>query len=193
MGEVFRARDTRLGRDVAIKFLSPELAGDPQALARFEREGRAVAALSHPNIVALYDVGREGETAYVVTELLEGVTLRERLTQGPLPPRKALEYVRAVADAIAAAHGRGIIHRDLKPENVFVTTDGRIKVLDFGIAHMTAAPLGSPGGETVAAGSTTAPGTDVSQLMLRVFSSVKPPARWAPAQGRVRSSIWNAS
>src|SRR5881394_2597448 len=94
MGEVFRARDTRLGRDVAIKLLSPELAADPQAIARFEREGRAVAALSHPNIVALYDVGREGDTAYVVTELLEGATLRERLNDGPLPPRKALDYVR---------------------------------------------------------------------------------------------------
>src|SRR6185436_4139912 len=151
---------TRLGRDVAIKLLSPELAADPQALARFEREGRAVAALSHPNIVALYDVGREGDTAYVVTELLEGATLRERLQKGPLPARKALDYVRAIADAIAAAHSRGIIHRDLKPENVFVTNDGRIKVLDFGIAHMTAAsPLAaSGGGETMAAGSTTAPG-----------------------------------
>jgi dipeptidyl aminopeptidase/acylaminoacyl peptidase len=159
MGEVFRARDTRLGRDVAVKFLSAELAADPQALARFEREGRAVAALSHPNIVALYDVGREGDTAYVVTELLEGATLRERLQKGPLPPRKALDYVRAIADAIAAAHSRGIIHRDLKPENVFVTNDGRIKVLDFGIAHMTASPVGSAGGgETMAAGSTTAPG-----------------------------------
>jgi dipeptidyl aminopeptidase/acylaminoacyl peptidase len=164
MGEVFRARDTRLGRDVAIKFLSAELAGEPQALARFEREGRAVAALSHPNIVALYDVGRDGDTAYVVTELLEGVTLRERLTQGPLSPRKALDYVRAVADAIAAAHGRGIIHRDLKPENVFITNDGRIKVLDFGIAHMTAAPLGSPAGETMASGSTTAPGTMIGTV-----------------------------
>jgi dipeptidyl aminopeptidase/acylaminoacyl peptidase len=164
MGEVFRARDTRLGRDVAIKFLSAALAGDPQALARFEREGRAVAALSHPNIVALYDVGREGDTAYVVTELLEGMTLRERLTQGPLPPRKALDYVRAVADAIAAAHGRGIIHRDLKPENVFVTNDGRIKVLDFGIAHMTAAPVAGSGSETMAAGSTTAPGTMIGTV-----------------------------
>ena len=136
MGEVYRARDTRLGRDVAIKFLSAERSTDPQALARFEREGRAVAALSHPNIIALYDVGREGDTVYAVTELLEGTTLRERLQKGPLPPRKALEYGQAIAEAIAAAHSRGIVHRDLKPENVFVTTDGRIKVLDFGIAHM---------------------------------------------------------
>jgi|CXWL01.1.fsa_nt_gi serine/threonine protein kinase len=141
MGEVYRARDTRLGRDVAIKFLKAELSTDPQALARFESEGRAVAALSHPNIIALYDVGREGDTVYAVTELLEGTTLRERLLGGPLPPRKTLEYVRAVAEAIAAAHSRGIVHRDLKPENVFVTNDGRVKVLDFGIAHMAAAPM----------------------------------------------------
>ncbi len=141
MGEVYRASDTRLGRDVAIKFLNADLATDSLALARFEREGRAVAALSHPNIIALYDVGREGDTVYAVTELLEGTTLRERLQGGPLPFRKALECTRAVAEAIAAAHSRGIVHRDLKPENVFVTTDGRVKVLDFGIAHMAAAPM----------------------------------------------------
>ena len=159
MGEIYRARDTRLGREVAIKILSAELARDPQALARFEREGRAVAALSHPNIVALYDVGREGDIVFAVTELLEGATLRERLQAGPIAPRKALEYVRAVADAIAAAHGRGIVHRDLKPENVFVTGDGRIKVLDFGIAHMTSPITSADGPETMAGPSTTSPGT----------------------------------
>jgi len=136
MGEVYRARDTRLGRDVAVKILTAGLSQDPDALARFEREGRAVAALSHPNIVALYDVGREGPIVYVVTELLEGSTLRERLQSGAVPPRKALEYGRAIAEAVAAAHSRGIVHRDLKPDNVFITTDGRVKVLDFGIAHV---------------------------------------------------------
>lgn len=136
MGEVYRARDMRLGRDVAVKILAPELARDPEALARFEREVRAVAALSHPNIVALYDIGRDGEVAYAVSELLEGGTLRDRIDAGPVPARKAIEYARAVAEAIAGAHSRGIVHRDLKPENVFLTTDGRIKVLDFGIAHV---------------------------------------------------------
>src|SRR4051812_23529326 len=109
MGEVYRARDSRLGREVAIKILAAHLAGDAQALARFEREGRAVAALSHPNIVALYDVGREGTLVYAVTELLEGTTLRQRLQGAAIPPSKALGYVRAVADAAAAAHARGII------------------------------------------------------------------------------------
>lgn len=163
MGEVYRARDTRLGREVAIKFLSHELAGDAQAVARFEREARAVAALSHSNIVALFDVGRQGETVYAVTELLEGTTLRERLQNGPLPLRKALDYVRAVAEAIAAAHSRGIIHRDIKPENVFVTNDGRIKVLDFGIAHVTAAPVASAG-ETFAGPSMTGPGIMIGTI-----------------------------
>ena len=148
MGEVYRARDTRLGRDVAIKILASEVSQDPAALARFEREGRAVAALSHPNIVALYDVGREGTTAYAVTELLEGQTLRERLQAGVVPPRKALEYARAIAEAAAAAHSRGIVHRDLKPENVFITTDGRVKVLDFGIAHIES-PRGADGDTAV--------------------------------------------
>jgi len=164
MGEVYRARDTRLGRDVAIKFLKAELSADPQALARFEREGRAVAALSHPNIIALYDVGREGDTVYAVTELLEETTLRERLGAGPLPPRKALEYVRAVAEAIAAAHRGGIVHRDLKPENVFVTTDGRIKVLDFGIAHMAAAPITPAVDGETRERSSTSPGTMIGTV-----------------------------
>ena len=164
MGEVYRARDTRLGRDVAIKFLNAALSTDPQALARFEREGQAIAALSHPNIIALYDVGREGDTVYAVTELLEGTTLRERLKAGPLPPRKALEYVRAVAEAIAAAHSRGIVHRDLKPENVFVTTDGRIKVLDFGIAHMAAAPVTPADDGETRERSTTSPGTMIGTI-----------------------------
>jgi serine/threonine protein kinase len=164
MGEVYRARDTRLGRDVAIKFLNAELSADPQALARFEREGRAVAALSHPNIIALYDVGREGDTVYAVTELLEGTTLRDRLKQGPLPQRKALECVRAVAEAIAAAHSRGIVHRDLKPENVFVTTDGRIKVLDFGIARMAAAPVTAADEGETRERSTTSPGTMIGTI-----------------------------
>jgi dipeptidyl aminopeptidase/acylaminoacyl peptidase len=162
MGEVYRARDSRLGRDVAIKILSAELAGDPDALARFEREGRAVAALSHPNIVALYDVGREGNVAYAVTELLEGSTLRERLQAGSIPPSKALAYVRAVAEAAAAAHARGIVHRDLKPENVFLTDDGRIKVLDFGIAQLDAGLAADP--TATATRAATGPGTMIGTI-----------------------------
>jgi len=134
MGEVYRAHDTRLSRDVAIKIL-PALSGGLDALARFEREARAVAALSHPNILAIHDVGAEGSTHFVVTELLEGETLRVRLAaRGPLAPSEASAYGVQIARGLAAAHDRGIVHRDLKPDNIFVTRDGRVKILDFGIA-----------------------------------------------------------
>jgi serine/threonine-protein kinase len=136
MGEVYRARDTRLNRDVAVKVLPGHLAQSPQALTRFEREAKAVAALSHPNILALYDVGAEQGTSFAVLELLEGETLRARLERGALSWRKAVEIGAAVADGLAAAHGKGIIHRDLKPENIFLTSDGRVKVLDFGLARV---------------------------------------------------------
>jgi len=139
MGEVYRARDTRLERTVAIKVLPSVLAEDAQALDRFEREARAVAALSHPNILAIYDVGREGASAYVVTELLEGEGLRERLASGPLPPSEATDAAVQIASGLAAAHDKGIVHRDLKPENIFRTRDGRVKILDFGIAVRVAA------------------------------------------------------
>ena len=138
MGEVYRARDTRLGRDVAVKVLPAHLGESAERRERFEREARAVAALSHPNILALHDVGREGAVAYVVTELLEGETLRDRLREGPLPLRKATDYATQIALGLAAAHAQGIVHRDLKPDNVFVTKDGRVKILDFGLArHVT--------------------------------------------------------
>ena len=136
MGEVWRARDTRLNREVAIKVLPEKVARDPEALARFEREAKAVAALSHPNVLGLFDLGRDGETVYAVTELLVGETLRERLQEGPLPQRKALEYALQVAQGLAAAHEKGVVHRDLKPENLFLTSDGRVKILDFGLAKM---------------------------------------------------------
>ncbi|MBI3696137.1 MAG: protein kinase [Acidobacteria bacterium] len=135
MGEVYRARDTRLGRDVAIKVLPEHLAGDAQALTRFEREARAVAALSHPNILALYDVGSEHGVSYAVTELLEGETLRSRLEQSPLGPARAIEIGVELAEGISAAHSKGITHRDLKPENIFLTSDGVVKILDFGLAR----------------------------------------------------------
>jgi Tol biopolymer transport system component len=135
MGEVYRARDTRLERDVAVKVLPVRLAEDPEALARFEREAKAVAALSHPGILAIHDFGRDAGTAYAAMELLDGETLRQRLAAGALPARKAVDFALQMAQALAAAHDKGIVHRDLKPENVFVTRDGRVKLLDFGLAR----------------------------------------------------------
>ena len=136
MGEVYRARDARLAREVAIKVLPARLSTDADALARFEREARAVASLSHPNILAIHDFGSHGGSAYAVMELLDGQTLRERLDAGPLPMRKAIDYAVQVAQGLAAAHEKGITHRDLKPENLFVTSEGRVKILDFGLAKV---------------------------------------------------------
>jgi hypothetical protein len=136
MGEVYRAHDIRLDRAVAIKVLPAEFAADPDRLARFEREARATAALNHPNIVAVYDVGTLGDMSYLVTELLEGQTLRSVLGGTRLPVTRAVEYGAQVARALGAAHDRGIMHRDLKPENLFLTRDGRIKILDFGLAKL---------------------------------------------------------
>ena len=136
MGIVFRARDTKLERDVAVKVLPRNLAEDPDALGRFEREAKAVAALSHPNILAIHDFGREEGTVYAAMELLEGETLRQRLQDGALPTRKAVEIALEIAGGLAAAHEKGIVHRDLKPENVFLLGAGQVKVLDFGLARM---------------------------------------------------------
>ncbi|TDI40285.1 MAG: serine/threonine protein kinase [Acidobacteria bacterium] len=134
MGEVYRARDTKLGRDVAVKVLPKSFAQDEGRVARFEREARAVAALSHPNILAIYDFGREDGHVFAVMELLEGETLRERLALGALPARKAVEYGAQMARGLAAAHEKSITHRDLKPDNLFITHDGRLKIFDFGLA-----------------------------------------------------------
>jgi serine/threonine-protein kinase len=136
MGAVYRARDSRLEREVAIKVLPDNLAEDPNALSRFEREAKAVAALSHPNILAIHDFGAHERTAFAVMELLEGETLRGRLTRAALPWRTAAELGVAIADGLCAAHAKGIIHRDLKPENLFLTADGRVKILDFGLARV---------------------------------------------------------
>jgi serine/threonine protein kinase len=137
MGEVYRARDTSLGREVALKILSASYSGDSDRLRRFTQEAQAAAALNHPNILAIYQIGQEHELTYIVSELLEGETLRERLRPGPLPVRKALDYALQIVHGLAAAHEKGIVHRDLKPENIFITGDGRVKILDFGLAKLT--------------------------------------------------------
>jgi len=137
MGEVYRARDPRLGRDVAIKVLPAVFSADADRLHRFEQEARAAAALNHPNILAVHDIGTAGDAPFIVSELLEGVTLRERLMGGAVTVRKAVAYAVAIARGLAAAHDKGITHRDLKPENVFITTDDRVKILDFGLAKLT--------------------------------------------------------
>jgi hypothetical protein len=138
MGEVYRARDTRLHRDVALKVLAHDFAAEPARLARFEQEARAAAALNHPNILAVYDAGTHEGQPFLVSELLEGHSVRELLRDGPIPLRKALDYAVQITTGLAAAHDRGIVHRDLKPENLFITSDGRAKVLDFGIAKLLA-------------------------------------------------------
>jgi WD40 repeat protein len=140
MGEVYRARDTRLGRDVAIKVIAADEALNPDRLRRFEQEAKAVAALDDPHILAIHDVGTHDGTAYVVFELLAGETLRQRLERGPLPLRKATELGAQICQGLSAAHARGIVHRDLKPENLFITKDGRIKILDFGLARLSEGP-----------------------------------------------------
>lgn len=147
MGEVYRAHDTRLGRYVAIKVLPASFALDTERLRRFEQEARAISILNHPNILALYDVGTFEESPYLVTELLEGQMLCEDL---PLPSRKALDYARQIANGLAAAHAKGVIHRDLKPDNVFITKDGRAKILDFGLAKVEAVARDAEATRTVA-------------------------------------------
>jgi serine/threonine protein kinase len=137
MGEVYRARDTRLARDVAIKVLPAAFAGDVERLRRFEQEARAAGALNHPNVLTLYDIGTHDGAPFLVTEMLEGGTLGERLQAGALPLRKALEIATQAGRGVAAAHEKGIIHRDLKPANIFLTGDGRVKILDFGLAKLT--------------------------------------------------------
>ena len=158
MGEVYRARDARLNRTVAIKVLPKSFSADADRLQRFMQEARAAAALNHPNILSIYDIGEENGSPYIVSELLEGTTLREQLRSGPLPARKAIDYALQAARGLAAAHDKGIVHRDLKPENIFVTDDGRVKILDFGLAKLTRPEASGPGGESMTAQVNTEPG-----------------------------------
>jgi len=168
MGVVYKARDTRLGRHVAIKVLPPAFARDQDRLARFEREARAVAAINHPNIVSVHDIGSADvvddekgpmHAAYLITELVDGETLRARLAAGPLTARKSADVAMQVARGLAAAHDRGIVHRDLKPENIVLLRDGLVKILDFGLAKQTATAAAAEQETTVETDAGTVPGT----------------------------------
>jgi eukaryotic-like serine/threonine-protein kinase len=155
MGEVYRARDPRLGRDVAVKVLPAEIGAEPERLRRFEQEARAVAVLNHPNILTVFDVGAHEDAPYVVMELLQGETLREMTSRRAPTQRQVLSFLVQAAQGLEAAHAKGIVHRDVKPENVFVTTDGRVKVLDFGLAKV-AGRLTNDSGEATESSPTDA-------------------------------------
>ena len=164
MGEVYLGEDTRLGRKVAIKVLPEEYASDPERLARFEQEARAAAALNHPHIAVVHDIGTEGDIHFMVQEYLEGQSLREQLDKGALPLAEALDLATEACEALAAAHKAGIVHRDLKPANVFVTADGHTKILDFGLAKLTEAAMISTGSDADSR-SPTMFGTVAGQVM----------------------------
>lgn len=157
MGEVYRAKDTRLGRDVAIKVLLESLTADADRLHRFEQEARTIAALNHPNILGIHDIGTHAGAPFLVSELLDGTSLRETLDAGPLPVRRTIEYALGIAQGLAAAHEKAVIHRDLKPENIFITRDGRVKILDFGLAKL-ALPKDSNETQLTLASGATSPG-----------------------------------
>ena len=164
MGEVYRARDARLSREVAVKVLPSSFSDDGDRVRRFEQEARAAGVLNHPNVTAVYDIGREGESLYVVSELLEGETLRSRLGGGALAPRRATDYALQIAHGLAAAHEKGIVHRDLKPENIFVTKNGRVKILDFGLAKLTQPEAGGAGETSLPTMVGTEPGVVMGTL-----------------------------
>src|SRR5437879_1364118 len=138
MGEVYRGRDPRIGRDVAVKVLPSSFAADRARVSRFEQEARAAGVLNHPNLLTIYELGTHDGSPFIVSELLEGQTLRGRITAGAIPQQRAIGYAIQIANGLAAAHAKGILHRDLKPENIFITTDERVKILDFGLAKLTA-------------------------------------------------------
>ena len=157
MGEVFRARDTKLDREVAVKVLPAHLTSNPDALARFEREAKAVAALSHPNILAIFDFGAHDGVSYAVTELLEGETLRGKLDGSTVTQRQAVDWCLQIAKGLSAAHGKGVVHRDLKPDNVFVSNDGHVKILDFGLAKRVDAAAEDQTNAPTGTGATPSP------------------------------------
>src|SRR5262245_46511792 len=159
MGEVWRARDIRLNRDVAIKVLPASFANDGDRLARFKQEALATSALNHPNILTVHDIGDHEGAPFIVAELLEGEELREQLNGGPLPVRRSIEYAQQIAAGLAAAHAKGIVHRDLKPENLFITTDGRVKILDFGLAKLKPPQVGAVDTDAPTRKKITDPGT----------------------------------
>lgn len=165
MGEVYRARDPRLGREVAIKTIAPHLAGGSDVLDRFQREARAIAALSHPNILAVFDVGTHENVWFLVTELLEGETLREKLSRTVLPWTKAVDIAAAAAEGLADAHAHGIVHRDLKPGNLFLTSEGRVKILDFGLAQRIPSAAGVEDAEAPTLAPSTDPGTILGTIL----------------------------
>jgi eukaryotic-like serine/threonine-protein kinase len=165
MGEVYRAHDSRLGRDVAVKIIAPHLSDDPRVSSRFEREAKAVAAISHPNILAIHDYGTSHDIRYAAVELLEGETLRARLTaSGTLPLKNAVDYAQQIAQGLAAAHAKGIVHRDLKPENVFITDSGIVKILDFGLAQQRSPLLDSASDSQVETSVKSTPGQVLGTL-----------------------------
>lgn len=186
MGEVYRARDTRLGRDVAVKVLPASFAKDAERLRRFEQEARAAGALNHPNILAIYDIGVQDGAPYLVTELLEGETLRERLRASALPVRKVLDLAAQAIRGVAAAHDRGIIHRDLKPANIFLTKDGHVKILDFGLAKLIQPEAGAGLGETQSPTRTADPLTQTEAgIVLGTVGYMSPEqVRGQPADAR---------
>ena len=163
MGEVYRARDTRLDRDVAVKVLLPAVTTDEARLRRFEQEAHAASALNHPNILTVFDVGSHGGAPYLVMELLDGQTLAQCLGGRPLPLAGALEFALQIADGLAAAHAKGITHRDLKPDNVFVTAGGHAKILDFGLAKPL--PAFARAGQTEPPTSEFVPGTEPGAIL----------------------------
>ena len=165
MGEVYKARDQRLGREVAVKVLPASFASDPERLRRFEQEARAVASLSHPNILAVHDIGQHARQPYMVSELLQGESLREVLTRGPLSQRKAIDYGVQIAHGLAAAHSKDIAHRDLKPDNIFITRDGRVKILDFGLAKTVQKPAAAQVGDGSGDMTALAPATEIGAVL----------------------------
>jgi serine/threonine protein kinase len=165
MGEVYRAKDSRLGRDVAVKVLPAVAVADAERMRRFETEAKATSALNHPTLLAVHDFGRADGVPYLVTELLEGETVRERLANGPISPRKGVDIAVQIAQGLAAAHEKGVVHRDLKPENLFVLRDGRVKILDFGVAKLMASTQGSGSDAAFEDTVTPEPGTQTGSVL----------------------------